>query len=325
MLAFGFMFAMSSGYLTSIVLFGYQIGIGRGLDYSTTMVSFTMITYISFRNLLLFFSALNFLFRLLAVLKRADEIISLDEQGNKNRAFEENESEDLAVKFDQFTATWGFSLLKDIYTGDVTVNENPTNNLVDISFEAKRSDLIAVIGTVGSGKSTLLAAVMNELSVVSGEVKTRGRICYVEQEPFIMSQTVKENILFGEPYDKERFNKVIEACCLDTDIALFKNGIDTIIGERGINVSGGQKARISLARAAYSNSDIYLLDDPLSALDQKVGKKIFEKCICKFLAPKCVILVTHQIQLLSNVQKIIIIEDGHILKKETFHELNDYR
>ena len=101
-----------------------------------------------------------------------------------------------------------------------------------------------------------------------------------------MSQTVKENILFGEPYDEKKFNKVIKACCLEPDIALFSKGVETLIGERGINVSGGQKARISLARAAYSDSDIYLLDDPLSALDQKVGKEVYDKCICKFLSQK---------------------------------------
>ena len=166
---------------------------------------------------------------------------------------------------------------------------------------------------------------MNELIVVSGDVKTRGKICYVEQEPFIMSQTVKENILFGEPYNEERLNKVIEVCCLKTDIEQFKNGIETLIGERGIDISGGQKARISLARAAYSNSDIYLLDDPLSALDQKVGKKIFEKWIWEFFSSKWVILVTHQVQLLSSINKIFIMDSGRITNQGTFDELNEER
>ena len=180
------------------------------------------------------------------------------------------------IKINQLTASWGFQILRDIYTGDVDIKETQTNNLIDINLEANKTDLIAIIGQVGSGKTTLLAAIMNELIVVSGEAKTRGKIWYVEQEPFITSQSVKENILFGEPYEEEKFNKVIKACWLDTDIAIFKNGIETLIGERGIDISGGQKARISLARAAYSNSDIYLLDDPLSALDQKVGKKIYK-------------------------------------------------
>ena len=240
--ALAFMFSMSSGYLVSILLFGYQIGVGRELSYSTTMVSYTMMTYISFRNLLLFFSALNFFFRLLAIFKRADEILWLDEHSAETPTLEEHELEDIAVHINKLTASWGFQILKDIYTGDVDIKDNPTNNLVDISLDANKEDLIAIIGQVGSGKSTLLAAIMNELMVVSGEVKTRGKIWYVEQDPFIMSQTVKENILFGEPYDEERFNSVIKACWLDRDIDIFDKGIETLIGERGINVSGGQKS-----------------------------------------------------------------------------------
>ena len=323
--ALAIMFSMSSGYLVSILLFGYQIGVGRELSYSTTMVSYTMMTYISFRNLLLFFSALNFFFRLLAIFKRADEILWLDEHSTETPTLEEHELEDIVIHINKLTASWGFQILKDIYTGDVDIKDNPTNNLVDISLDANKKDLIAIIGQVGSGKSTLLAAIMNELMVVSGEVKTRGKIWYVEQDPFIMSQTIKDNILFGEPYNEERFNSVIKACWLDRDIDIFDKGIETLIGERGINVSGGQKARISLARAAYSNSDIYLLDDPLSALDQKVGKEVYNKCICKFLANKWVILVTHQVQLLTNVKKIFILDNGKIVNEGTFEELNEFR
>ena len=110
-------------------------------------------------------------------------------------------------------------------------------------------------------------------------MKTRGRIAYVEQEPFIMSASVKDNITFGLPFDESKFINTIEVCWLEPDIQSFEYGIETQIGERGINISGGQKARVSLARAVYSDADIYLLDDPLSALDHKVGKEIFEKCI----------------------------------------------
>ena len=125
--ALAFMFSMSSGYLVSILLFGYHIGVGRALDYSTTMVAYTMMTYISFRNLLLFFSALSYFIRLLAILKRADEIIWLDEHQTEIPILSEAEHGELRVWLNQLTATWGFQLLKDIYTGDISIKDVPTN------------------------------------------------------------------------------------------------------------------------------------------------------------------------------------------------------
>lgn len=108
-------------------------------------------------------------------------------------------------------------------------------------------------------------------------MKVNGRIAYVEQEPFIISGTLKDNILFGGEYDETKFNKVIESCCLEHDLQIFNRGADTEIGERGINASGGQKARISLARAVYSDADIYLLDDPISAVDPDVAGNLYKK------------------------------------------------
>ena len=127
---------------------------------------------------------------------------------------------------------------------------------------------------------------MHELKVIEGRVRTNGSKAYVEQEPFVMSGSLKENILLGSEYDEAKFKKVVEACCLDHDIENLPNGIDTEIGERGITISGGQKARISLARAVYSDADIYLLDDPLSAVDPDVATKIFKKCINGYLKDK---------------------------------------
>ena len=118
---------------------------------------------------------------------------------------------------------------------------------------------------------------MNELEITQGDLKLNGTISYVEQEPFIISETVKNNILFGNQYNYDKLNRVIDLCCLTEDIQQLKHGLETKIGERGINISGGQKARISLARAVYSDSDIYLLDDPLSALDPHVGSLIYQR------------------------------------------------
>lgn len=126
-----------------------------------------------------------------------------------------------------------------------------------------------------------------------------------------MSKTVQENITFGLPYDKEKFEKVIDVCQLRNDIEKqFSNGKDTIIGERGVNVSGGQKARISLARACYSDAQILLLDDPLSAVDPHVANELFTKCFKQFCKEKIVILVTHQLQFLKEERKILVLENG---------------
>ena len=136
-----------------------------------------------------------------------------------------------------------------------------------------------VIGKIGAGKTTLLHSIMDETRKIAGTQSVKGRVAYVEQEPFIFSSSIQENITFGLVYNAEHFEKAVEASCLTSDMLQFANGKDTIIGERGINVSGGQKARISLARAIYQNADIYLLDDPLSAVDPEVANKIFEGAI----------------------------------------------
>jgi ATP-binding cassette subfamily C (CFTR/MRP) protein 4 len=126
---------------------------------------------------------------------------------------------------------------------------------------------MVIVGPVGSGKTTILHAIMNETKHCKGEQNVKGTIAYVEQEPFIISGSIKDNILLGKIYNEEMFEKALKTSQLIHDISQFQKGADTVIGERGINISGGQKARISLARAVYSEADIYLLDDPLSAVD----------------------------------------------------------
>jgi len=145
------------------------------------------------------------------------------------------------------------------------------------------------------------------MEVMKGSTKVAGSISYVEQEPFIYSASIQDNILFGNEYDKERLNDAIRYASLTRDIELFGNGVDTVIGERGTNISGGQKARISLARAIYNDSDIVLLDDPLSAVDPEVASSIFNECIRGVLKDRLVILVTHQLQFLEKCEKIMLI------------------
>lgn len=154
---------------------------------------------------------------------------------------------------------------------------------------------MAVVGQVACGKTSLLYSIMQETGVMKGNASVIGSIAYVEQEPFIFSASVKENITFGKAFEQVRFDWAVKNAQLTTDLELFGNGADTVIGERGVNISGGQKARISLARAVYADADIVLLDDPLSAVDPEVANKIFTECIQGALKDKLVILVTHQL------------------------------
>jgi ATP-binding cassette subfamily C (CFTR/MRP) protein 4 len=152
------------------------------------------------------------------------------------------------------------------------------NTLQDITFEVNPKELVGVIGPVGSGKSSLLMALLGEMpNMTKDSIDINGSVFYVSQEPWIFSATIKENILFGKAYVKDKFDDIISACSLTEDLEMLPNGQDTFIGEKGVNLSGGQRARISLARALYSDADIYLLDDPLSAVDAHVAKHLYNE------------------------------------------------
>lgn len=195
--------------------------------------------------------------------------------------------------------------------------------LQNISFKVGKGQLVAIVGSVGSGKSSLISAILGEMNKTSGSVYRNGSIAYVSQEAWIQNATLKDNILFGKDEDSFSYDSVIEACALKSDLELFEGGDQTEIGEKGINLSGGQKQRVSLARAVYYNADIYLLDDPLSAVDSHVGKHIFEKVLSKdgLLKNKTRILVTHGIHWLPQMDNIIVITNGRISGIGTYEEL----
>jgi len=151
--------------------------------------------------------------------------------------------------------------------------------LKDLNLKILTGKLIAVVGQVGSGKSSLLFSILGEMNKVSGRVNVNGSLSYIPQQAWIQNATVKDNILFGKKYDQTAYNKTVGSCALTPDFNILPAGDQTEIGEKGINLSGGQKQRISLSRAVYSESDIYLLDDPLSAVDSHVGKQIFDLVI----------------------------------------------
>ncbi|GAB5582248.1 ATP-binding cassette sub-family C member 11 isoform X1 [Prionailurus iriomotensis] len=190
-----------------------------------------------------------------------------------------------------------------------------------LNLVVSKGTLLGVCGNTGSGKSSLLSAILGEMHLLEGSVGVHGSLAYVPQQAWIIRASVRENILMGGQYDKARYLQVLHCCSLNRDLEILPFGDMTEIGERGLNLSGGQKQRISLARAVYSDHELYLLDDPLSAVDTHVGKHIFEECIKKMLRGKTVILVTHQLQYLAFCDQIILLEDGKICEKGIHSEL----
>uniref|UniRef100_A0AAR2LIF8 ATP-binding cassette sub-family C member 5 n=1 Tax=Pygocentrus nattereri TaxID=42514 RepID=A0AAR2LIF8_PYGNA len=190
-----------------------------------------------------------------------------------------------------------------------------------VALARLKGNLLGVCGNVGSGKTSLISSILEQMHLQSGSVSANGTFAYVSQQAWIFHGTVRDNILMGEPFDQERYDQVIHACSLSPDLAILPYGDHTEIGERGLNLSGGQKQRVSLARAVYSKRDIFLLDDPLSAVDAHVGKHIFEECIKKELRGKSVILVTHQLQYLEFCDEILLLENGEIKEAGTHRTL----
>jgi ATP-binding cassette subfamily C (CFTR/MRP) protein 4 len=214
---------------------------------------------------------------------------------------------------------------------------HPPLTLSHISLKVRRGAFAAVVGPVGSGKSSLLMALLGELgpagavetaaapvlalAPVPAPVRVEGRVAYVAQSPWIITASVRENVTFGLTFDEERYARVLHACCLEEDIAGFESGDMTVVGERGVNLSGGQRARIGLARACYLDADVYLLDDPLSAVDARVGRQLFERCLTGLLGGKTRVLVTHQLHFIRDADAISVLHAGRVVMQGTFDEL----
>ncbi|KAJ1118458.1 hypothetical protein NDU88_006649, partial [Pleurodeles waltl] len=219
-------------------------------------------------------------------------------------------------------------------------NERPSSNTVDttangyesqcvprlptlfnISFALEKEKLIGICGSIGSGKSSLILAILGQMKLLHGTMAVGDSFAYVAQQAWIFNATVRENILFGEPYDEEKYNASLEACCLYPDIACLPQGDMTEIGERGANLSGGQRQRISMARALYSDQSVVLLDDPLSAVDVCVGAEMFNKAIKIGLQKRSVLFVTHQLQYLVDCDEVLFMKDGYIAEQGSHSSL----
>lgn len=216
-------------------------------------------------------------------------------------------------------------------TGTVRLNKvkaswlpNPiVETLSDINLEIKPGTLCVVVGQVGSGKSSLLQLLLKELPLNAGSVEVAGKVSYASQEPWLFVSSVRDNILFGEEYNKIKYRHIVKVCALEKDFEQLPQGDRTLVTERGVSLSGGQRARINLARAVYRDADIYLMDDPLSAVDTHVGKHLFEQCIKKYLKGKTRILTTHQLQFLKAADLVVIMNNGQIQKVGAFSDLSE--
>ncbi|KAG8000428.1 Multidrug resistance-associated protein 4, partial [Nibea albiflora] len=240
-------------------------------------------------------------------IRRIKNFLLLDEVAPQHQGLPVAEKKDCMVKIQDLICYWDKML------------EAPT--LQNVTFTVKPEQLLAVIGPVGAGKSSLLSAILGELSQESGVVKVKGELTYTSQQPWILPGTIRSNILFGKELNTQKYDRVLKACALKRDMDLLPGGDMAMVGDRGANLSGGQKARVSLARSVYQDADIYLLDDPLSAVDAEVGRHLFEECICGLLRKKPRILVTHQLQYLKAADQIVVLKEGQMLACGTYSEL----
>ncbi|KAK6481811.1 multidrug resistance-associated protein 1-like isoform X3 [Huso huso] len=220
---------------------------------------------------------------------------------------------------------------KPLHPGSSVLVENGTFSwsrdgapcLKRISVSVARGSLVAVVGHVGSGKSSLLSALLGEMEKKNGRVSLQGSVAYVPQQAWIQNATLRDNIVFGQERKERWYQQVVEACALVDDLEILPAGDETEIGEKGLNLSGGQKQRVSLARAVYREADVYLLDDPLSAVDAHVGQHIFEKVIGPkgVLRDRTRVLVTHGLSYLPQVDLILVLVDGEITEMGSYQEL----
>jgi ATP-binding cassette, subfamily C (CFTR/MRP), member 1 len=209
-----------------------------------------------------------------------------------------------------------------IRSGYFSWGENSAAQLIDINLEVRPGELLAIVGPTGSGKSSLVNAMLGEMNVLNGQAKLCGSAAYAPQQAWIFNATVRENIVFGNDFDEQLYNTAIDVSCLRKDIEeQFDAHDQTEIGEKGINMSGGQRQRLNIARSVYSQADIFVFDDPLSALDAHVTADVFRLCLKEHLREKTRVLVTNQLHLMPQMDRIVVMDHGKIHQIGTFEEL----
>ncbi|NXT66265.1 MRP1 protein, partial [Chaetops frenatus] len=303
----------SSTFLITFVMFAVYTLVDNThvLDAEKAFVSLTLINILNTAHSFLPFS-INAAVQAKVSLNRLAAFLNLEELNPESS--------------DRSTSGCGELLLQasiTIRNGTFCWSKETSPCLRSIDLTVPQGSLLAVVGQVGAGKSSLLAAVLGELEATDGCVTMKDTAAYVPQQAWVLNASVEDNILFGKEMDETWFNRVTEACALHPDLETFPAGQKTEIGEKGINLSGGQKQRVNLARAVYQKASIYLLDDPLSAVDAHVGQHIFEHVLGPhgLLKDKTRVLVTHTINILPRVDNIVFLVDGMISETGSYQEL----
>ncbi|KAI8926107.1 P-loop containing nucleoside triphosphate hydrolase protein [Entophlyctis helioformis] len=273
--------------------------------------------------------ALQFISEALVSMKRIQDFLSLPEidhaadNAEVKAFFESLNDPAIMIAIQNASFSWGESRV-----GNASPDARPASPstdreiLKDISLTIRRGELVGVCGPVGAGKSSLINAILGEMQKTSGRLGVRSRkISYASQTPWINVGSIKDNIVFGGVYDPNRFAAVLHACALDRDLDRMPDRENTLIGERGVTLSGGQRARLALARALYYDADIYILDDPLSAVDTTVGRHLFDEALRGMLRDKAVMLVTHQLQNIRACDTVVLLEEGRIVHQGSYAEV----
>ncbi|XP_021464331.1 multidrug resistance-associated protein 4 isoform X3 [Oncorhynchus mykiss] len=289
------------------ITFTVYVLLGNTISASRVFVAVSLYSAVRLTVTLFFPSAIEKLSETRISVRRIKNFLLLDEIVKSEHGFLQEEKQEPNVEIQDLICYWD------------TSQDAPS--LQNLSLTVKSEQLVAVIGPVGAGKSSLLSAILGELPHDKGVLKVKGQLTYASQQPWVFPGTIRSNILFGKALHPQKYEKVLRACALKRDMELLPDGDLTVIGDRGATLSGGQKARVNLARAVYQDADIYLLDDPLSAVDAEVGRHLFEQCICGILKNKPRILVTHQLQYLQAANQILVLKEGHMVARGTYSEL----
>ena len=309
--------------LVLFVTFTSYVLQGNQLDPSTTFSSVTVLIMSTQAISVIGSLGIAQIFLIKASMNRITQCLLMKNKANTQFT---KTKKNIALKLDECTFMWKINDKKRKNNFDQITEEDYDGVVAvrDLNFQINKGELVVVLGNVGAGKTALLLGLLQEIHLSSGKVKVGGSLAFVSEEPWIVSGTIRDNILMGKEEDEELYSQVLEKCCLLEDLANYKDhGDETVIGDRGATLSGGQKSRISLARSVYSNKDIILLDDPLSSVDSEVCQNLFTSCIKGLLKSKTIILATHQTHLVSKADKILLLHEGRQIFFGTYEELVD--
>ncbi|KAJ3245906.1 hypothetical protein HDU78_008242 [Chytriomyces hyalinus] len=316
--------------LTNIIIFGLFFVFGNSMTPASV---FTALTIVNLIRLPVQF--IPFCYQLgytgWVSYERICEFLLVPDRTNQPTLHNSSDNAEIAIKISNATFNWpdmslpdeekSAHLVSDAVELTPAVAQGTTNQLNNITLAIAKKSLVVVVGKVGAGKSSLFHAILGDMERTSGSVDIYGKYSYASQSPWLQSSSIRENILFGAPFDNEKYRAVIKACSLERDLTLFSDGDMSEIGEKGVTLSGGQAARVGLARAVYADRDILLLDDPLAAVDAHVGKHLMQECILNYCKNKTVILVTHQLHVAHHADHIVVLQDGCIAEQGKYDDL----